>query len=88
MALDVTLAKLMRDVPAMRVMLVQGRYDTQTTLGNSEYIMRQADLDWRRYQIAYYDGGHSLIAQPEIMTAIHRFVGASPSSAATKQASE
>lgn len=78
MALDVTLSRLVHDIPTMRVMLVQGRYDTLTTLGNSEYIMRQADLDWRRYEIAYYDGGHSLIAQPEIMSAIHRFLGASP----------
>ncbi len=87
MALDVTLSKLMLDAPAMRVMLVQGRYDTLTTLGNSEYIMRQANLDWHRYQIAYYDGGHSLIAQPEIMSAIRRFVGTSSPSASMKQAS-
>lgn len=76
MALDVTLAKAMRDNPKLRVMLVQGRYDTLTTIGNSEYIMRQADLDRSRYSIAYYDAGHNLAPQPEILNAIHGFVEA------------
>ena len=74
MALDVTLAEEMKADPALRVMLVQGRFDTLTTIGNSEYIMRQAKLDRSRYSIAYYDGGHQLIAQPEILDAICAFV--------------
>jgi hypothetical protein len=74
MALDVTLAKVMHDNPRLRVMLVQGRYDTLTTIGNSEYIMRQADLDWDRYTEANYDAGHTLRPLPEIISAIRAFV--------------
>ncbi|MCP3733828.1 hypothetical protein M9979_02910 [Sphingomonas sp. RP10(2022)] len=74
MALDVTLADEMKADPSLRVMLVQGRFDTLTTIGNSEYIMRQAKLDRSRYSIAYYDGGHRLIAQPEVLDAISTFV--------------
>jgi len=74
MALDVTLATAMKDNPQLRVALVQGRHDTLTTLGNSEYIMRQADLDRRRYSILYYDGGHNVAPVPEIMNAVREFV--------------
>jgi Carboxypeptidase C (cathepsin A) len=74
MALDVTLATEMKHNPALHVLLVQGRYDTLTTLGNSEYIMRQADLDWARYGEAYYDGGHTLLPEAEIMDALRAFV--------------
>lgn len=74
MALDVTLAKEMKDNPNLHVMLAQGRFDTRTTIGNSEYIMRQADLDWSRYVEVNYDGGHSMAPEPEILSAIRRFV--------------
>lgn len=73
MALDVTLAQEMKASTDLRVMLVQGRFDTLTTIGNSEYIMRQADLDPARYSIAYYDGGHNLLPAAEFMDALRAF---------------
>lgn len=76
MTLDVTLAQAAKDNPALRIMLVQGRYDTLTTIGNSEYVMAQSDLPWERYVQVNYDGGHMLIAQPEAMSAIRTFVSA------------
>lgn len=74
MALDVTLAQEMKGNPNLRILLVQGRYDTLTTIGNSEYIMRQADLDWNRFSVAYYDGGHRLLPAAEIMDGLRNFV--------------
>ncbi len=74
MALDVTLANVMRDKPDLRVLMTQGRFDTLTTLGNSEYIMAQTRLPLERYSEAYYDGGHSLLPQPEVMAALRAFV--------------
>ncbi len=74
MALDVTLAEIMRDRPSLRVLMTQGRFDTLTTLGNSEYIMAQTHLPLNRYSEAYYDGGHSLLPQPEVMAAIRTFL--------------
>ncbi len=74
MALDVTLSKAAKANPRLRIMLVQGRYDTLTVLGNAEYIMRQTDLPLDRFDTVYYDGGHTLLAQPEIMSAIRAFV--------------
>lgn len=55
-------------------MLIQGRHDTVTTIGSSEYIMAQSDLPRDRYLQVNYDGGHMLIAQPEVMLAIRAFV--------------
>lgn len=74
MALDVTLAEVMRDKPDLRVLMTQGRYDTLTTLGNSEYLMAQTRLPLGRYSEAYYDGGHSLLPQPEVMSAMRTFL--------------
>lgn len=73
MALDVTLAKLAKADPKLRIMLIQGRYDTLTVMGNAEYIMRQADLPWDRFTTVYYDGGHFLLAKEEVMSAIRAF---------------
>jgi carboxypeptidase C (cathepsin A) len=74
MALDVTLATVMKENPKLRFMMTQGRYDTLTTLGNSEYIIAQTDIPLDRYTEAYYDAGHSLKPLPEVMTAIHKFI--------------
>ncbi|MCW4460901.1 hypothetical protein OK349_04225 [Sphingomonas sp. BT-65] len=74
MALDRTLAEEMRGSDRLRVLLVQGKYDTMTTLGNSEYIMRQTNVVPQRYAVAYYEGGHMLSPTTEFMNRLRAFV--------------
>jgi carboxypeptidase C (cathepsin A) len=73
-SLNVTLATVMKDNPAARILVLQGRFDTLTQLGVTEYTMDQVDVTRDRLQTAYFDGGHFLNGTPEAMAAIHRFV--------------
>lgn len=73
-ALDVTLATLMKDNPGLRVQVIQGRHDTLTDLGTTEYVMAQTDLDRSRYGFAFYDGGHLMANTPESNKALRYFV--------------
>jgi hypothetical protein len=54
--------------------VVQGRYDTLTELGETEYTMAQTDLPWDRYSMALFDGGHMLQPTAEALGAIRNFV--------------
>jgi len=77
--LSVTLAQTMKSDPRMRVLVMQGRYDTLTQIGVTQYTMDQTDIPRSRLTIAYFDGGHFLIPTAEAMAAIHHFVsGPSP----------
>lgn len=73
-SLDITLAQVMKDSPMARILVVQGRYDTLTTLGVTEYTMDQTDVPRDRITTAYFDGGHFLIPTEESMSAIHGFL--------------
>ncbi len=73
-SLEVTLAEEMRDDPQMRLMVVQGRYDTQTQVADTRYVLDQTDIPRERLTLAYFDGGHMLEPKPEVMRAIRGFV--------------
>jgi hypothetical protein len=73
-SLDVTLGQVMKESASTRILMVQGRYDTLTTLGVTEYTMDQTDIPRDRIKTAYFDGGHFLIPTDEAMGAIHDFV--------------
>ena len=73
-SLEVTLAQEMRDDPHMRLLVVQGRYDTQTQVADTRYVLDQTDMPRERLRIAYFDGGHMLEPKPEVMTAIRVFI--------------
>ena len=75
-ALDVVLSRTMKEHPAMRLLITQGRYDTLTQMGITEYTMMQTDLPRDRVTTVYYDGGHFLTATPEAMAGLRTFVGA------------
>jgi carboxypeptidase C (cathepsin A) len=73
-SLEDTLAQEMRDDPHVRLLVVQGRYDTQTQVADTRYVLDQTDIPRDRLRIAYFDGGHMLEAKPEVMTAIRSFI--------------
>lgn len=73
-SLEVTLAEEMRDNPRLRLLVVQGRYDTQTQVADTRYVLDQTDIPRTRLTIAYFDGGHMLEPKPEVMAAIRKFV--------------
>jgi carboxypeptidase C (cathepsin A) len=73
-ALDVTLASVLREHAKMRVLVLQGRHDTLTDLGATEYVMSQTDLPHDRYSIVYYDGGHMLAPEPEALNPLRSFM--------------
>lgn len=73
-SLEATLAAEMRDNPHLRLLVVQGRYDTQTQVADTRYVLDQTDIPRERLTMAYFDGGHMLEPKPEVMTAIRRFV--------------
>lgn len=74
-SLEVTLAEEMRGNPRLQLMVVQGRYDTQTQVADTRYVLDQTDIPRERLTMAYFDGGHMLEPKPEVMTAIRDFVG-------------
>lgn len=71
-ALDVTLANLMHEHPAMKLLILQGRYDTLTDLGSTEYVMGQTNIPLERYHIAYYDGGHVVAREAEAIDPLRK----------------
>lgn len=73
-SLEATLAGEMSDEPRLRLLVVQGRYDTQTQVADTRYVLDQTDIPQARLTIAYFDGGHMLEPKPEVMTAIRAFV--------------
>jgi carboxypeptidase C (cathepsin A) len=52
------LSKMMKASPRFRVMIGNGYYDTQTTVGAAEYAARQAGWPEGRATLAFYEGGH------------------------------
>jgi len=73
-SLEDTLAQEMHDDPHLRLMVVQGRYDTQTQVADTRYVLDQTDLPRQRLTMAYFDGGHMLEPKPEVMRAIRNFL--------------
>ena len=73
-ALDVVLSRVMKANPGMRLLITQGRYDTLTQMGITEYTMMQADLPRDRVTTVHYDGGHFLVPTPEAMAGLRAFV--------------
>jgi carboxypeptidase C (cathepsin A) len=73
-SLEVTLAQEMRDDPHLRLMVVQGRYDTQTQVADTRYVLDQTDIPRERLTMGYFDGGHMLEPKPEVMSVIRNFV--------------
>ncbi|WP_374598058.1 hypothetical protein [Sphingosinicella sp.] len=72
--MDVTLRQLVDQHPNLRVLVMQGRYDTLTDLGTTEFMMAQSQVPQDRYKIAYYDGGHSIIPVPEAIEPIRELL--------------
>lgn len=82
-SMEAALAQEMRSNPALRLMVVQGRYDTLTQVGDTLYILDQTDIPRARLTMTYFDGGHMLEPKPEAMRAIRAFLSfASPAAAA------
>ncbi|MGH8320058.1 MAG: S10 family serine carboxypeptidase-like protein [Steroidobacteraceae bacterium] len=77
-SLEVTLSQEMRDNPQMRLLVVQGRYDNQTQVADTLYVLDQTDIPWARLKIAYFNGGHMLEPKPGVMHAIRGFLTAAP----------
>jgi hypothetical protein len=73
-SLEVTLADEMRQDPRLRLMVVQGRYDTQTQVADTRYVLDQTDIPRQRLTMAYFDGGHMLEPTAEVMSAIRSFM--------------
>jgi carboxypeptidase C (cathepsin A) len=73
-SLEVTLAEEMKANPSLRLLVVQGRYDTQTQVADTRYVLDQCDIPRNRLTMAYFDGGHMLEAKPEVMNSIRGFV--------------
>lgn len=52
------ITRMMTLNPAFRLLVGNGLYDTQTTIGAADYLVTQADWDRRRVTLRDYDGGH------------------------------
>lgn len=73
-SLEVTLSREMKANPNLRLLVPQGRYDTQTQVADTLYVLDQTDIPRDRLTVAYFDGGHMLEAKPGIMSAIRVFM--------------
>lgn len=58
--LDVVLSRYMRAHPQFRLMVTQGIFDTETTIGATEYTIQQLDVPDNQITMHYYPGGHVL----------------------------
>ena len=52
------ISKVMRLNPGFKLMIGNGYYDTQTTLGGAELLATQSGWDPARVSLRFYDGGH------------------------------
>ena len=52
------ITKMFEANPRYRVMVANGYYDTQTTLGAAHYLVTQSGWPKDRVELRYYDGGH------------------------------
>lgn len=52
------ISEVMQKNAAFRVLVGNGYYDTQTTIGAMDYLVSQADWPRDRVKTAYYQGGH------------------------------
>lgn len=76
------LLKIMKANPRFHVLIANGYYDTQTTVGAAEYLVRDAGWPEGRATLAFYEGGHAAYtAEPagkQFAQDIRHFVGRSP----------
>lgn len=77
-SLEVTLSREMRANPRLRLLVLQGRYDNQTQVADTLYVLDQTDIPRRRLTIAYFNGGHMLEPRPGVMRAIRAFLTHTP----------
>ena len=52
------ITKLMQRNPRFRVLIGEGYYDTQTTIGASDYLRKQSGWPADRVALRFYQGGH------------------------------
>jgi len=52
------ISEVMQKNPNFRVLVANGYYDTQTTVGAMDYLVTQADWPRDRVKSVYYQGGH------------------------------
>ncbi|HEX7849794.1 MAG TPA: hypothetical protein VF485_08700 [Sphingomonas sp.] len=52
------ISKMMALNPRFRLVVANGIYDTQTTMGAAELLATQSGWDKSRVLLRYYDGGH------------------------------
>ncbi|HEX7854883.1 MAG TPA: peptidase S10 [Sphingobium sp.] len=52
------ITRMMTFNPRFRLVVGNGVYDTQTTMGAAEYLVTQSGWDRARVTLRYYDGGH------------------------------
>ena len=77
-SLEVTLSQAMRANPRLRLLVLQGRFDNQTQVADTRYVLDQTDLPRARVGIAYFNGGHMLEPTPQVMRAIRAFLTITP----------
>jgi carboxypeptidase C (cathepsin A) len=53
------ISKMMKLNPGFRLLIGNGTYDTQTTMGAAELLATQSGWDPARVTLRYYDGGHT-----------------------------
>ncbi|MCW6535925.1 S10 family peptidase [Sphingomonas lycopersici] len=53
------IGKMMKLNPGFRLLVGNGIYDTQTTMGAAELLVTQSGWDPARVTLRYYDGGHT-----------------------------
>ncbi len=77
-SLEDTLAEEMEKNSRLRLLVLQGRYDNQTQVADTRYVLDQTDIPRSRLTIAYYNGGHMLERTPGAMRAIRAFIENTP----------
>lgn len=59
-----SISKALEKQPKMQIMVGGGYYDTQTSIGAAEYLLKQAGWPKQNTRLAYYEGGHMCYSNP------------------------
>lgn len=59
------LSRWMKQMPTGRLFIGTGMYDSLTTIGSADHLLRQWDLPRERVVSHWYDGGHMMYSNPQ-----------------------
>ncbi|MDI6022662.1 hypothetical protein QBL02_03790 [Leucobacter sp. UT-8R-CII-1-4] len=65
------LSRWMKQSPKVRLFVGTGMYDSLTTIGAADHLLRQWELPSDRVTVRWYEGGHMMYSSPDTATSLN-----------------